>query len=93
MAGIESVRVELNDAGIQELLNSPGVQAFLAGKANQVQRSAQAAGGQYGVSVSAGQRRSRARVYTIDLEAMKRSSESATLAKAGYSAGGTPGRS
>lgn len=88
---MSEIRVELNDAGIRELLNSSGVQSFLRGKAELVASAASAGGGTYEVEVTPGKVRSRAKVRTADLEARKASSEQGTLARAGYLAGGTPG--
>lgn len=88
---IANIKVELNDAGIRELLNSGGVQAFLRGKAEAVRAGAAAGGGTYEVEVTPGKVRSRAKIRTVDAEARQASSENATLAKAGYASGGTPG--
>lgn len=89
---LKNVRVELNDAGIRELLNSSGVQNFLRGKANGVSSSASGGGGRYEVEVTPGKVRSRAKIRTADEAARKASSEKSTLARAGYASGGAPGR-
>jgi len=91
MAGISEVKVVLDDAGIKELLNSEGVQAFLQGKADAVRAGAAAGGGEFEATVQPGKSRARASVITSDYEARKAESESQTLTRAGYSVGGTPG--
>jgi len=91
MAGISQIKVELNDAGIQELLNGSGVQEFLRGKAEAVRAGAAASGGEYEATVQPGKKRARASVITSDIEAKKAESESQALTRAGYSVGGTPG--
>jgi hypothetical protein len=92
VSGVSEVKVELNDSGIRELLNSSGVQGFLRGKAEIARASAAAGGGTYEVEVTPGKVRARAKIRTVDREAREASSERSTLAKAGYLTGGTPGR-
>lgn len=88
----EEVKVVLNDAGIQELLKSAGVEAFLRGKAAQVQAVAAAAGGEYEAEVIEGKVRSRAVIRTSDQEAREAESERQALSRAGHSVGGAPGK-
>lgn len=86
------VKIVLNDAGIQELLKSAGVEAFLAGKAAAVQAAATAGGGTYEVEVVEGKKRSRAVIRTSDQEAREAESERQALSRAGHSVGGAPGK-
>lgn len=88
----EEVKVVLNDAGIQELLKSAGVEAFLRGKAAQVQAVAAAGGGEYEAEVIEGKVRSRAVIRTSDQEAREAESERQALSRAGHSVGGAPGK-
>lgn len=89
---LNEVKIVLNDAGIRELLNSSGVQAFLAGKAEAVASSARGGGGEFTVEVTPGKVRSRAKVRAADLEARTQESENQTLTRAGYGSGGAPGK-
>lgn len=89
---LNEVRIELNDAGIRELLNSPGVQAFLAAKAAGVASSARSSGGEFSVEVTPGKVRSRAKVRAVDFDARKAESEDQVLTRAGYASGGAPGK-
>lgn len=87
----EQIRVELNDAGIQELLKSEGVVAFLAQKAGQVQAAA-SSGGEFEVDVIEGEKRARAVIRTADYKARKSESENQILTRAGHAVGGSPGK-
>lgn len=90
---VNEVKVVLNDAGIQELLKSAGVKAFLGAKGQLVEATAQAAsGGEHITEIIEGKVRARVVVRTADLEARKAESERQTLSRAGHSVGGSPGR-
>lgn len=91
MGGISEIKVELNDAGIKDLLNGEGVQAFLLDKARQVEAIAESGGGEFEATVQPGKSRARASVITSDYEARVAESENQTLSRAGYMTGGTPG--
>lgn len=88
----QEIRVELNDEGIRDLLCSSGVQRFLHEKAEVARSAAAAGGGDFEVEVTVGKVRARAKIWTMDYEAKKASSEQGTLARAGYLTGGSPGR-
>lgn len=85
------VKIVLNDAGIQELLHSAGVRAFLESKGRQVESIAAAGGGAYDVVTIEGAKRTRVVVYTGDYEARAAESEHQALSRAGHSVGGNPG--
>jgi hypothetical protein len=88
-----NVKIVLNAAGIQELLKSAGVQAFIQAKAQAVAAAASAAsGGVFEATTQAGRTRARGSVITADKVARKAESEHAVLSKAGHASGGTPGR-
>lgn len=89
---LNEVRIELNDAGIRELLNSSGVQAFLAAKAAGVQSAASSGGGEFTVEVRPGKVRARAKIRAADYEARQAESENQILTRAGHSSGGAPGK-
>lgn len=86
------IKIELNDAGIQELLKSAGVVAFLRSKGAAVEALAQSGGGEFTTEVIEGKKRSRAVVRTADYKARKAESENQTLSRAGHASGGNPGR-
>lgn len=88
----EQIRVELNDAGIQELLKSEGVAAFLAEKAAAVQAGAASSGGEFSADLIEGKNRVRAVVRTDDYKARKAESERQALSRAGHAVGGSPGK-
>jgi hypothetical protein len=92
MAGVKDIKIELNDAGIQELLKSAPVEAFLRGKAEAVEVVAQSGGGEFTSEIIEGTKRSRAVIRTADYKARKAESENQTLSRAGHSVGGSPGK-
>lgn len=57
---MSKIRVELNSAGIQELLKSPEMQAILQNEAN---KKVTAAGEGYAAQVHTGQKRAYANIY------------------------------
>jgi hypothetical protein len=79
MAG--SVRIEINSAGIRELLKSPEVQNELGARADRI---AAAAGGEpdYEVEVIVGATRARASVRTTSFEAIRAEAKDRTLLSA-----------
>lgn len=79
MAGVYDVKI--NDAGIQELLNSAGVVSFLddRGRAMAGAASAKARGAKYSVSTRPGKTRARCIITTANAAAKKAESESAAL--------------
>lgn len=79
MAG--SVRIEMNPAGIRELLKSPEVQNDLGSRADRI---GAAAGGEpdYEVEVIVGATRARASIRTASFEAMRAEANDRTLLSA-----------
>ncbi|ATW58729.1 neck protein [Arthrobacter phage Urla] len=78
----EEVRIELNDAGIQALLNSSEVQAFLLSKANQMAMAARSrAGGDaiFDATVQPGKNRARASVITDNKSAQEAEAQGRAL--------------
>lgn len=68
---MSNVRIELNRAGVGELLKSSEVRADLARRASAIAAAAAAAGGgTFGHEASVGKSRARAAVWTEDVEAM-----------------------
>lgn len=75
----EKIRIDINSAGIQELLKSGPVQALLSAKA---QRIAAAAGPGMEASSRVGKTRARASVITTTRAARKAEAEDRALTKA-----------
>ena len=73
------LHIELNDAGVRELLKSPEIQAACL---EQAQRIAGAAGGGYTADVRAGKTRAIARASTATDEAARDNMKNNTLLKA-----------
>lgn len=92
---IRDVRIELNDAGIREFLNSGPVRSFLLRKGKAVERVAEASGGDgvnFAAKAKTGRIRSRCIIYTVTVKSREAESERQVLTRAGYASGGTPGR-
>lgn len=83
MEGISEVRVELNDSGIVEMLNSPQVQSFLLQAANRMadHAEAMAPGAKFEASVQPGKKRARASVITANRKAKEAEAQDRTLTR------------
>ncbi|WKW86736.1 hypothetical protein SEA_WONDERBOY_9 [Arthrobacter phage WonderBoy] len=78
----EEVRIELNDAGIKSLLNSPEVQAHLLQSAQRMARAAESRSGkgaQFEASVQPGRSRARASVITANKAAQEAEAQGRAL--------------
>jgi len=75
----KQVEIELNSAGIQEMLKSPEMQAMLLERASAV---ADRAGSGYATDVYVGRTRANASVFPYDDEALRDNMKNNTLLKA-----------
>ena len=76
------LRIELNRAGVAQLLKSPEVQADLAARATRIANAAAASGGIFGHETTVGPRRAHAIVYTDDTAARKAEATDRALTRA-----------
>lgn len=73
-------KIELNDQGLRELMNSDGVGDFLEARGHAMAGAASAkSGGEYKVEWLPGKTRARVTIMTMDRAAKKAESESAAL--------------
>lgn len=88
--GISEVRVELNDSGIIEMLNSQQVQSFLLQAAQRMANNAEAMapGAVFEASVQSGKKRARASVITANRKAREAEAQARTLTRSIDSARG-----
>lgn len=77
-----SIKIELNSAGVQQLLKSGEIQADLARRAAAIATAAGASGGEFGHEANVGANRARASVWTEDFEAMRAEATSRALTRA-----------
>jgi len=75
-------RLELNSAGVRELLKSPEVQADLARRAGAIAAQASQSGGQFGSNVQVGATRARAIAFTADAHAQELEARDRVLTRA-----------
>lgn len=79
-----TLRIELNHAGMAELLKCEGVQADLLARAGRIAEAASAGGmnGTFGHNVQVGRNRARALVFTDDADAMVAEAKDRILTRA-----------